>query len=181
MSTPFSRVPALGLLLLAACAPTASNPPANSPTEPTPHVVTDPAVTGAALRVEPVIDGSSVTVRLVAQQLGHVFGLSYHLRYDATRLELEAPSADAQPGVLGPDAFMVLRPGAGDVALGGTRRDPRQGEAEIADGTTLATLRFRVLQARSARLDVERVMVRRADGAFTTVGVQGALLEEVRP
>lgn len=138
----------------------------------------DAPVPGASIRVVPVFtDDGSLVVELRLSGAGEVFGLSYHVGFDASRLALTS-GGDGQVPVLGDGALHLFRAGEGDVALGGTRRSKEDGEALLDGETLLATLRFAVTGTGPTRISVVKPMVRRSSGSFVPVAGLGA---EVRP
>ncbi len=74
---------------------------------------------------------------------------------------------------------VVTEAGPGDVALGGTRRDPTLGDTAVSDGTTLATLTLLGVAPGPARVWVERVVARRSDASYVAVSGESGTLSLV--
>ena len=182
--------------LFAACSGDGRDPTDDTPAPdagadaapPTPGFSADTRPEGRALWVEADLQGTDAVVAVRGRQLGGAFGLSVHLAWDGEALaldETEPPSTRAD--VLDPDtdgnAVTIARPGAADLALGGTRASPEAGEVTVDDDFTLAEVRLRTLRGGSSRLELARAVVARADGSLEPVPVAGGTLvvAEVTP
>jgi hypothetical protein len=156
------------VLLLLTCACDAPDPDPPPPPPPPPpdeaRFDAEPAA-GPALRLEGEFTGDILTVDVVADELGSVFGVAARLTFASDHLAV----ADAQLTDLLGERAELLRVDDGAVVIGIARKE---GEA-IADGV-LATVRFDSLRPGDSSLALTRAMVRRADGSFVPAAFLGA-------
>ena len=159
------------LFLLISCGTEPVQPPAPVPDEPgfTP-------IEGASPSLR--LDGrfaEGLTVDILADGLGPVFGIAGRLAFDPLHLRVE--SAELSPDLL-PDSASLIRTESSAIAFGIARRGASLGDAPLA-GQLLATVRFTPLREGDSQLSIERAMVRRADGSFVPAAFLGAELHTI--
>lgn len=139
--------------------------------------VPDAPPSGAALWLD--VQGEAPdTVEVWSAGLGPVFGLSFHIRYDAQHVAVEAAQmASPLDSELPGEALYLARVAEGDVAFGGTRKGTGAGEATVDQPLRLATFRLSPRDGGTSRLDLTHVVVRRADGGFVSVETAGGTLQ----
>jgi hypothetical protein len=184
----------LVLIFAVACADSADVPNA-TPDAGEPPIVEDagvlrPAFTsatppdGAGMWIAGTLDGNTATVELWAQSLGGVFGWSTHVRWDASHLAYDEAASSAlaewtialdPEGAGAVDLVGTRNLAGGDLALGATRLRTRESATEVTIDAPVRLGRF-VLTAGEGEsaIDLERVIVRRADGSHVAVEVRGA-------
>lgn len=160
------------MLWTAACSPAAqTSPPADNPAPQQTAYVADTPGTGRGIELDVTDDNGTLAAVVRGRNLGPIFGLAYHLLYDASHLELTtADLSTAQSSALNPaqaqDAIMLARATTADISLGGTRVRPALGDVDVADQTVLATLTFRAVATGQSRMEIARVLVRNAQAEF---------------
>lgn len=127
-----------------------------------------PALVANATLGEP----GHANVTIEGRELGALFGLSFHVTATNARLS-NAATTDALP--LDRVLARIDAKDDGDVAFGGTRLDPANGDVAIEDGA-LASLHVEASEPGDVELRIERAVVRRADGSFVPVAVAGGTL-----
>ncbi len=170
-----TRTPSwLYAVLLVVASATACNPG-----EPELQIETEPRAEGAAIWLEGELasDGEA-KIEVWAADLGQVFALALHLRFDPDLVEARAPRATEVLGASdGGDALYLATVAPGDVSLGGTRAAPDRGEIELVGPVLVGEFSLSWSRQADATLRIERAQVRRADAGFTPVRVSGAALE----
>jgi hypothetical protein len=163
---------AFALLLLIATATMGCEPAATELS-----LSAEPRAAGAAVWIEgEVSPEGEARVEIWAAELGALFGLSLHLRYPASEVELGEVELVELLGAE-PDAHYIVTSRPGDLSLGGTRAAPSGGEVELSAPTRLAGVQLRWSAEESAVLALERQQVRRVDGSFVEARCSGAELQ----
>lgn len=167
---------ALTAFTLTGCGSDETEPtPASKTTpDPTPLFTADAPTSGARMWLEVTDADGPVVVSLWASELGGTFGWAAHVTFDPAALTASAASLD-EAVLGGPQAAHVLAPKSGDVAFGAARRGTALGEVEIDQPTLLGS--FQLDGEGASRLDIDRVVVRRADGSFVAVTTAGGELD----
>jgi hypothetical protein len=133
--------------------------------------VPSPAPDGPALLTTATLgEPGHADVTIEARALGALFGLSFHVTTTNATLD-DARTTDA----LTLDRVLARVDDEHDVAFGGTRLDPANGDVAVEDGA-LASLHVTAREAGDVELRIERAVVRRADGSFIPVAVAGGTL-----
>ena len=116
-------------------------------------------------------------VQVWARELGQVFGLAGHVRYDAEHLAVNEVAMATPLGADGAgEAAYLGAPRAGDVVLGGARRGPAAGAIDVTDPVLVATLTMRAVKPAQSRLTIDDLVVRRADGSLAVASTAGGSL-----
>jgi hypothetical protein len=112
-----------------------------------------------------------------------LFGLSLHLHFDPTVLEVTSIRQEAFLGAEGSETTMVSNVSEGDVLLGGTRNEPTLGDVAIVHAKELATLELVARSTGPSTLAIDSVVGRRSDGSYVAIDAEhGELtLSEVAP
>lgn len=166
--------PNRGLLLalaLAACGePEATvSPPPPVDTTPVPRFVPE-TPTAPALALAGTIDGDHLDVTIVADAVPAVFGLRVWLTYEGVDLE----AATFEPA-LDPDARYAIVEHPRGVSIGGTRLDPSRGDRPLDNA--VAHARLRITEGTPARLALDGLVAKRADGTDVVLALGGARVE----
>jgi hypothetical protein len=150
------------LFLLLAC-----DPPDAAPPDPLPDVARfeADAAAGPALRLEGMLAESTLTVEVIASDVGSIFGVAGRLAFSPDHLAV----AGAQLGTFA-DTAQLLRVEHGAVVFG-LAGAPLEGP--------IATVRFDVVRPGDSRLELVRSMVRRADGSFVPAAFAGASVHTI--
>ncbi|MDP1922498.1 MAG: hypothetical protein Q8L14_40025 [Myxococcales bacterium] len=166
-----------GFLLLFGC----SGPP--------PTTVSDATVDAGPMT--PTFSGSTVTgtglwmtadltqpnaprVHVWGQQLGATFGYAFHVALKGS--DVAVSEVVVEPA-LGADATSITGGTGTDRSFGAVRRGPAAGTTVIDTATLLASFTVTAAQAADVRLVIERAQVRRVDGTFVPLQVEGATLQ----
>lgn len=165
-----------GFLLLFGCSgPPPTTVPDASVDAPTTPTFSGSTVTGSGLwMTADLTQPNAPRVHVWGQQLGATFGYAFHVALKGSGVSVS--DVVIEPA-LGADATIITGGTDADRSFGAVRRGPSAGTVVIDAPTLLGSFTVTAAQAADVRLVLERAQVRRIDGSFVPLQVEGGTLQ----
>lgn len=166
-----------GFLLLFGCSgpPPAPMPDGSVDAGPTTPTFSGGTVTGTGLwMTADLSQPTAPRVHVWGQQLGATFGYAFHVALKGSGVSVS--DVVIEPA-LGGDATSITGGTDSDRSFGAVRRGPSAGTVVIDAPTLLGSFTVTAAQAADVRLVLERAQVRRVDGSFVPLQVEGGTLQ----